>query len=173
MQILRGKFKIIHLDVYYSRELSVILLKRHAGVAFVNVPSYHFVKIWDRGFSIIFEKFQSFQGFLRAFTNVNDQLSHFYSMRIKMRGLGYYIDAHSTNYLSFDFNHTSLFYFHVPKDMILKVYKRRLFMLTLSRSFLKTIVAEVLLLKELGPYRLLGLRTPRSIHLIRKRKIVK
>lgn len=90
-----------------------------------------------------------------------------------MRGLGYYIDEYCLNYLSFDFNYTSLFYFHVPENIILRVHKRRLLMLAISRSFLKAIVAEILLLKELGPYRLLGLKLPRSIYIVRKRKIVK
>jgi hypothetical protein len=61
-----------------------------------------------------------------------------------------------------------MYYFYVPKNLLIKWYKKRLLLISNDFKLLKLIFAQILLLKKIGVYKLIGIRFPRQIILIKK-----
>jgi hypothetical protein len=61
-----------------------------------------------------------------------------------------------------------MYYIHVPKNIIIKWYKKRIIFISNNFILLKLLFSHILLLKLLGPYRLRGIRYPRQIILLKK-----
>lgn len=101
--------------------------------------------------------------FFKHFSYLYKRLFHFSYVKLKIRGLGYRIKRLSNSLLCFFFGHTSLFYFHAPKNVIVKARKRKLLMLSNDLTVLKMTLAHLLLLKKLSAYRIRGLVYPKQI----------
>jgi hypothetical protein len=61
-----------------------------------------------------------------------------------------------------------MYYFYIPNNILIKWYKKRLILLSNDFVLLKNIFTHILLLKKLGTYRLIGIRYPRQVLLIKK-----
>jgi hypothetical protein len=56
------------------------------------------------------------------------------------------------------FNYTNFFYVYVPFNILMKTYKKRLIVISYCWASLRLFVCHLLLLQEIGPYKLYGLR---------------
>jgi hypothetical protein len=61
-----------------------------------------------------------------------------------------------------------MYYIYIPKNLLIKWYKKRLILISNDLILIKIIFAEILLLKKLGSYKIIGIRYPRQIILIKK-----
>ena len=90
-------------------------------------------------------------------------LFFFNFVKLKIKGLGYRIKKISDNLLRFFFGSTNFFYLHIPLNVIAKVKKRRILLVSNNLVILKSLLAHLLLLKKLNVYRIRGLVYPRQI----------
>lgn len=156
------------IDFYYSFKLSCLFIKGNNGFVKIFMPSYYFYKLDESSFSFLFLNNFYFKSFLSHLSTFSKRLSFFYFLKLKIRGLGFRIRFVSKSLCFFFFNYTNNYYFHVPSDLIVKIYKKRIFLFSYNWSRLRLIFVHFLFLKKLGPYRRLGIRYKRQIVLLKK-----
>ncbi len=140
------------------------------GIIFLKLPSYYFVKKELSIISILFLNRFFFLTFIKHFFLYLNRLTLIYFIKIKIKGLGYRIRKISNELYYFFFNYTNIFYFYLPNNILIKWYKKRIILISNDFYSLKILFTHILLLKKLGPYRLRGLRYPRQIILLKKKK---
>ncbi len=159
--------KFIHLskkfDLYFSNKNSLLYLKGLFGIISIKLPSHFFFDYNDFKLSFIFLNNYFFKSFLSQFTLSYRYLFFFHFVKLKIKGLGYRIKKMSDNLLRFFFGSTNFFYFHIPFNVIAKIKKRRILLVSNNLIILKTLLAHLLLLKKLNVYRIRGLVYPRQI----------
>lgn len=173
-----ANYKKVYKDYIFSKEINLLfsskkdlfLLKSDLGVIALKLPSYYFYLTNNNIFSLIFLNRFFFISFLKHFFTCLNRLSLIYFIRIKIKGLGYRIRKISNELYYFFFNYTNMFYFYIPNNILIKWYKKRIILISNDFYSLKTLFSHILLLKKLGPYRLRGLRYPRQIILLKKKK---
>ena len=158
-----------NLNIYFLPKKSVFYLKSNFGLVFFKLPSYYFYVKDLNLISLIFVKRFFFISFIKHFFYLYNRLSLLYFIRIKIRGLGYRIRKVTNDLYYFFFNYTNMFYFFIPKNVLIKWYKKRIILVSHDFFILKTLFSHILLLKTLGPYRRRGLRYPRQIILLKKK----
>lgn len=161
--ILNSKFDFIHL---FNK--SLIFIKSFYGILFFHLPSFYYIKSNKFEHLFLFISRHNFKSFLSNLNFKYNNLFLTYFVKIKIRGLGFRIRKITNSLYYFFFNITNYYYFNVPKNILLKFYKKRLLLFSNNWSDLKLLLANLLLLKKLGPYNLQGLRLPRSIILLKK-----
>lgn len=157
--------KNINIFIFFKK--SIIYLQSDYGVIFFKLPSYYFYLYKFNLMSFIFLNRFFFISFIKHFLFYYNKLSLIYFIKIKIKGLGYRIRKISNDLYYFFFNYTNMFYFYIPKNILIKWYKKRIILLSNDFCLLKTLFSHILLLKKLGPYRLRGLKYPRQIILLK------
>lgn len=156
------------LVLYFSINKSLLYLKGFYGMFILKLPSYYFFKNNNDIISLLFLKKYYYMSFLKHFFYLYNRLFIIYCIRLKIKGLGYRIRKVADNLYYFFFNYTNMYYMQVPKNILVKWYKKRIIFLSNDFFLLKLLFSNILLLKKLGPYRLRGLRYPRQIILLKK-----
>jgi hypothetical protein len=152
-----------------SKKLSIFFLKGALGFFSFYLPSSFLIKQDKSSYSFLFLNFNFFKSFINNFFTLYNNLYIIYSLKLKIRGLGFRIRKINDSLFYFFFNYTNLFYFHIPFNILIKIYKKRIILLSNDFQLLKTIFIKILFLKKLGPYRLLGFRFPKQIIFLKKR----
>jgi len=155
-------------NLHYHFKSSTLYLKGLYGLVSYKLPSLYFFKKNINSLTLIFLNKFFFTSFLRHFFVFYKKLYYIYSVRLKIRGLGYRIRKISNNLYYFFFNYTNMYYFYIPNNILFKWYKKRAVLLSSDFFLLKLLFSQILLLKKIGPYRLRGLRYPRQIIFIKK-----
>lgn len=150
-------------DIFFSYNKSLLFLKGTLGVIIIKLPSYFFFKVDSNQISFLFLRNFFITSFFTQFMSAYKQLFLFNFIKLKIKGLGYRIKKICSSLFRFFFGSTNFFYFHVPLDVLVKVKKRRLILLSNNLVVLKTLLAHLLLLKKLSVYRVRGLVYPRQI----------
>jgi hypothetical protein len=157
-----------HLDLYLNKKYNIFLIKTIFGLFYFYLPSNYFYKSNNKNISLLFHNKFFFQSFLSHFFTHYQNLNNIYIVRLKIRGLGYQIYRISNNLYSFHFHYINFFYLFMPNKIISYWYKKRMILISNNLWLLKTVFKCILLLKKLGPYRLLGIRYPRQIIILKK-----
>jgi hypothetical protein len=106
----------------------VYLISRSVFFVF-KLPSRFFIKP-ENGFSISFFSFHFFKNFVNSFIALQRKLFFYYFFRFKLKGLGYRIKRISKYLYRFFVISVNYFYLHLPKTILLKYKKRKLFLLS-------------------------------------------
>lgn len=155
-------------DIYLSYKKSLLYIKGLYGFIVFKLPSFYFYKNEVNKLSLLFINKFFFLSFVKHFFVLYKRLFFIYNIRLRIRGLGYRIRKISDNLYYFFFNYTNMYYFYIPDNILIKWYKKRMILLSNDFFLLKLLFTHILLLKNLGPYRLRGLRYPRQVILIKK-----
>lgn len=150
-------------DIFFSYNKSLLFLKGTLGVITIKMPSLLFYYKTQDKLSFIFLKNFFYSSFFSQFISSYKQLFLFNFIKLRIKGLGYRIKKIGSYLFRFFFGSTNFFYFHVPFNVLVKVKKRRLILLSNNLVILKTLLAHLLLLKKLSVYRVRGLVYPRQI----------
>lgn len=156
-------------SIYFSNKSSIIYIKGTYGVICLKLPSIYFFINNSKIKSLVFLKKDLFKSFLTIFFLSYKKLFLLYFIRLKIKGLGYRIRKISNNLYYFFFNYTNMYYFNIPKNIIVKWYKKRLILVSFDFCLLKILMSTIIILKKYV-YRIRGLKYPRQIILIKKRK---
>lgn len=156
-----------NLDLFLDCEKSIMLIVSIFGVIFFRLPSYYFLKKSENLIELLFVNKFFFSSFITHFFLFYERASMLYFLKLKVKGLGYRIRKISASLYYFFFNYTNMFYFHVPKNILIKCYKKSMILVGNDFSQLKMVFSHILLLKTIGPYRLRGMRYPRQIVMLK------
>jgi hypothetical protein len=157
-----------NINLAFISKYNIFVLKNMIGIILFYLPSYFFFKVEKHQISFIVLKNFFFKSFIsHLFTNYLN-INYIYIVRIKMKGLDYQIYKITNKLYSFHFHYINFFYVFVPHDIIIYWYKKRIVLVSQNNIRLKIFFKCILLLKKLGPYRLLGIRYPRQIFLLKK-----
>lgn len=157
-----------NIDLSFINKYNIFILKNIIGIIIFYLPSYFFYKKKNNQISFIFLKFFFFKSFISHFFANYLNLNNIYIIRLKIKGLGYQIYKITNNLYSFHFHFINYFYSFVPSNIIIHWFKKRIILISNNQVILKTFFKCILLLKKLGPYRLLGIRYPRQIFFLKK-----
>jgi ribosomal protein L6P/L9E len=156
-------------NIFFLKKQSIIYLNGYFGTLFFRLSSsYLFINKNNKLLFLFINKF-NYNNFIKNIFNNYNNLFKIFCVRLKIRGLGYRIRKITKNLYYFFFNYTNMFYFNIPNNILIKWYKKRIILLSNNFIDLKIIFSHILLLKNLGPYRLRGLRYPKQIILLKKK----
>lgn len=164
-----------NLQFYFNPFLNILywFLKFNTNFYYIysQIIENNFIKfITENYFSLLFLKSNFYYNFFRKFiVNLKSNLI-LYFIKLKLRGLGFRAIKIGKNILRFYFIMVNFFYIHIPKEIILKIKKRKLFFLSLNLQKLKVFMKGINLLKKIIVYRFRGLSYPKKIYLSKKGK---
>ncbi len=158
------------LDFLFFQKSSYFFIKSYFGTTTLNLPSFYFYFIYNNYFSFIFLSKIKFFNIFSNFLNCYKSLFLLNFVKVKIRGLGYRIKKISSNLYRFFFGFTNYIYFHIPENIVVQIKKRRMLLISNNLVILKTILAQLLLLKKLSIYFIRGLVYPHQIFLLKSTK---
>lgn len=158
-----------NINITFDKKNSILKVKGFFGILLYKLPSFYFYKISKNIIYFLFINKFLYLSFIKHFLSLYKRISFIYSVKLRLKGLGYRIRKITKYLYYFFFNYTNMFYFYIPKNILLKWYKKRILLISNNFSILKLIFSNILMLKKIGPYRLRGLRYSRQIIFIKKR----
>ena len=157
-----------------NKQLNIFIKHKYIYLNFINffffykLPKYFLFKNNKNKQELILINKQFYNNIIMNFFLLYNRLIYIYIVRLKLKGLGFRIRKISNNLYYFFFNYTNMYYFNIPNNILIKWYKKRLILLSNDFILLKNIFTHILLLKKIGTYRLIGIRYPRQILLLKK-----
>lgn len=155
---------------YILPEKSLFLLKGPLGFCLLRLPSYYFYKVESNTISFIFTQKRFFLSFLKHLSYLHQRLLKFFFIRLRLLGLGYRFKKLGNFLFRFYFNMEMFTYFHVPSNVILRSRRGKILLVSNDLSVLKSVLAQILLLKKAGGYNKRGIWYAKSILSLRKRR---
>lgn len=161
-----------HTKFFIIPEKSLFLVKAPLGFRIIKLPSYYFYKSLSMPYSVsfLFVKKQPFVSFLRHLSHFYQGLLRLFFVRLRFLGLGYKFKRIGACLFRFYFTMEMYTYFHVPKNIICRSRKNRILLLSNDLAILKSVLAQILLLRKAGGYTRRGLWYARTLLFLRKRK---
>jgi hypothetical protein len=107
-------------NIFFSKYNSIIYIKGISGIVCLKLPCIYFFINKSKIKSLIFMNKNLFKSFLTFFLLSYKKLFLLYFIRLKIKGLGYRIRKIVKNCYYFFFNYTNMYYFNIPKNIIIK-----------------------------------------------------
>lgn len=162
LRILNKNFNFYFINKY------TLIMKSYYGFFLYKMNSYYFLKNNKWIYKILFINKIYYKSFIKHFFSLYKKLSNIFSIKLRFKGLGYRIRKISHKLYYFFFNYTNMFYILAPQKILIKWYKKKIILISSNFFLLKLLISQMLLLKNIGPYRLRGLRYPKQIIFIKK-----
>lgn len=134
------------------------------------MPSFYLYKV-DKNLNCMVFSFLSkffYKSFIKHLFCLSNRLSIIYFVKLRIRGLGFRMRSINDVIFYFFFNYTNFYYIFSPRTLLIRVYKKRMLLLSFDWFLLKLVLSHILLLRKIGPYNMLGLRLRRQIVFLKK-----
>lgn len=151
-------------------EKALFLLQAPLGFSILKLPSFYFYRCAPQEVSFLFLGKQPFVAFLRHLSYFHQRLSKFFFVKLRLRGLGYKFKRFGPFLFRFYFTIEMFTYFHVPPTILCRSRKGHILLLSNDLARLKSVLGELLLLRQIGGYNRRGLWFAKSLILLRKRR---
>ena len=165
------KNKLIILDfnfnLFFSYSRSLLYLKSFDNFLVFRLPRHCFVKSEISSLSFLFLEKPFFYAFFSHFVSCYKKLFFFHFVKLRIKGLGYRMREFCTKMVRFFFGSTNFFYLHVPHNVLVKIKKKVCLLVSNDLSILKSLLAQLLLLRRLNVYQIRGLIYPRQIVILK------
>lgn len=150
---------------HFSFKTSKIYFSTPIGIKVIKLPASYFLgNLSNKSLSIIGIS-KSMYSIISIFKNF---IIDFYFIKLRIRGLGYRWRTISSNFHYIFFNYTNFYYFYNPYNIIIKIYKKRMILISYFWHSLRLIMSHILLLQKIGPYTLHGIRWAKQIIFLKK-----
>lgn len=154
------------IKIFFSKQKNLLYIKGLYNYILIKLSNYYYYL--NNSIEILYNEKKLYYNFINKISILYKKLLFLYSIRLKLRGLGFKIRKVTKNLYYFFFNYINIYYFYIPKNLIIKWYKKRILLISNDFMLLKLVFSQILLLKKIGVYRLIGIRFPRQIILIKK-----
>lgn len=162
--IYKNVYKLSLNKWYFSIKTSKIYFLTAVGIKIIKLPSYYFVhQIPNKLLSLL-----GLSNSINFFRILKNFVVDFYFIKLRIRGLGYRWRTISDNFHYIFFNYTNYYYFYNPNNIIVKIYKKRMILISYFWHYLRLIMSHILLLQKIGPYTLHGIRWAKQIIFLKK-----
>jgi len=117
--------------IFFSKKLSLLFIRGSLGTVYINLPSIYYVKfISSSNFSFSFRNYFFFRSFVRHMLSLYNMTYKFFFIKLKIRGMGYFMRMVMDNICYFFFNRTNFFYLIAPSSLFVQVYRKRIFLVS-------------------------------------------
>lgn len=159
-----------NINIVYSSKISCFFIKGFSGIFMLRLPSFYFynVSLDKNKIILLFLKKFYFKSFINHLFSLSNRLSIIYFIKLRIRGLGFRMRSINDVIYYFFFNYTNYYYLYSPKTLLIRVYKKRMLLISFDWFLLKLVLSHILLLRKIGPYNMLGLRLKRQIVFLKK-----
>lgn len=158
-----------NIDLLYSKNKSKLIFYSHTEMLVLKLPSIYHINCSKNKIKFIFTTKFVYKSMISHIKNIICSFFKLRFVKAKIKGLGYTIKEITTSLHAFSFNWMNFIYLFTPLATMLKVYKRRFFLISKNWCLLKLVLNQLLGLKKVGPYELRGLRLVKHIILIKKK----
>ena len=86
-----SKYLNKNIQINFNRKNSTVNIKGLYGLFIYKMPSYYFYKLYNNTINFIFLNKYIYTSFIKHFISIYKKLSFLYSVRLKVKGLGYRI----------------------------------------------------------------------------------
>lgn len=120
-----------NINLFYSQNISSLVLKNAMGSVPVKMPScyfYHIIEGSETNFLFINKFF--YKSFIKHIFTYYNTLIKFYFVKFRIRGLGYHIRKITENFYYFFFNYTNYYYLYLPISIRARVRKKRMILVS-------------------------------------------
>jgi hypothetical protein len=159
-------------SVILFKNLKLIFLKQRALFILIGLNGYFILKtprifcyklISENAFSLIFINNYYYKSFIKLFNVFYNRLFNFYTFRLRLKGKGYRMKRICKNLYRFYFIKVNYIYLHVPNTVLVKLKKKRIFLISYNFSVLQKLMTYMLLIKVITVYNRKGLLWPREM----------
>jgi hypothetical protein len=112
--LLNNKFK------FFFYKNSFLFLLGFFGIIVLNLSSFYFFKFKNNYLYLLFLNKFFYLSFIKHFKNNYNYLFNIFSIRLKIKGLGYRIRKITKNLYYFFFNYTNMYYLNLPNNILIK-----------------------------------------------------
>lgn len=159
------------LNFRFLKHLGLFIIISSKGYFVLKMPKIFFLKNDSTSiYSFVFLNNYHFQSFIKLFNVFYRRLFLFYFFRLKLRGMGFRIKRLCSKLYRFYFIRVNFMYLHVPREILIKLKKRKIFIVSCDFSVLQTLINKMLLIKAVTAYRRTGLLYPNEIVLMKPGK---
>jgi hypothetical protein len=106
--------------LYFSEKKKLIYIKGLYGYVVIKIPNYFYFLKDKNKLKLIFNKKSLFIYLIKNIDFLYNKIIYIYNVRLKLRGLGFKIRKVSKNLYYFFFNYINMFYFYLPKNLLMK-----------------------------------------------------
>jgi len=108
-----------NIKLFFSEKKSLLYIKGLYSYIVIKIPNYYFLKN-NNNLNILYKNKYLFLSFIRNINLLYNKLIFLYSVRLKLRGLGFKIRKVSKDLYYFFFNNINMYYFYIPKNLLIK-----------------------------------------------------
>lgn len=155
-------------DFFFFESGSLFFVKDMFGVLVFRLSYVYFFRKVNGCLSFFFLSSFLFSNFLVNFFKFYNKA--FFFFKLKVRGLGYRVRLLTYYIAKIFIGFSNYIYFHCPNNVLMRVRRRRLLLVSNEIFVLKLIVFKLLSLKILTPYGLRGVFFPRQVLLLKPGK---
>jgi hypothetical protein len=110
-----------NIELFFSEKKSLLYIKGLYYYIVIKIPNYYYFFFKNNNnLSIIYNKKILLSSFIRNINLLYNKLVFLYSIRLKLRGLGFKIRKVSKNLYYFFFNYINMYYIYIPKNLLIK-----------------------------------------------------
>ena len=171
MNYLYYNYKLASNFTYFlNLSYNIIIIILNTRYFVFKLPFLFYHKVSEESSNFIFLNRFHYITFIKHLFSFYDKLSNFYYFNLKLKGLGYRVFRISKFLIKIFLNRSNFFYMHISPKVLLKYRTRRFFFISTHLGSLKTLIVNLLLLKEFIIYRVNGIYYQRQILLIKPGK---
>jgi len=150
-------------DFKLNNNLSFFVVKGLFGLFIIRLPLLYFINYNKICLNIIMYDNIIFWSIFGNIISLYKQLNLFFFAKLKLKGLGFRIKQITNNLFRFFFNAVNYIYMHTPANIIIKIKKKNLLILSNNLCDFKKVFHQILLLKTFGAYSFRGFMYTRQI----------
>jgi len=109
-----------NINLFFSEKKSLLYLKGLYGHVVIKMPNYYYLKNDKKKLDILYNNKLIFTNLIKNINVFYNKIMYIYSIRLKLRGLGFKIRRVSKNLYYFFFNYINMFYFYIPENILIK-----------------------------------------------------
>jgi hypothetical protein len=109
-----------NIKLFFSNKQSLLYIKGLYSYIMIKLPNYYYYLINNNKINILYNNKNKFSLFIKNINLLYNKLIFLYSVRLRLRGLGFKIRKISKNLYYFFFNYINIYYFYIPKNLLIK-----------------------------------------------------
>jgi len=109
-----------NIKLFFSNKQSLLYIKGLYSYIMIKLPNYYYYLLNNNKINILYNNKNKFSLFIKNINLLYNKLIFLYSVRLRLRGLGFKIRKISKNLYYFFFNYINIYYFYIPKNLLIK-----------------------------------------------------
>jgi hypothetical protein len=109
-----------NIKFFFSNKDSYIYIKGLYNIFVLKLYKYYYYIIKDKNIILLYNNKNKFLSFIKNLILLYNKITLIYTVRLKLRGLGFKIRKVSKNLYYLFFNYINMYYIYIPKNLLIK-----------------------------------------------------